>query len=88
MDCKTLGIKIRKSSLEEKIPEKGRKIALFSNDHNFHFVRYDSNGLWSQKIDWDSLPTNRDALGLYITNPETMATHGTFNWLGYYIIYI
>lgn len=51
-DMKVLGISARKSYLKEKIENGEWKIAFFlknDDDYDFHFVRQDKDGKWSEK---------------------------------------
>lgn len=52
-DCKILKLNVSKTSLEEKIAEDEYKIAVYVwKDEDYHFVRQDSNGNWSEKQGW------------------------------------
>jgi hypothetical protein len=67
---------LRPSTFEHKCPKGSSKIALIvDEDQDYHFLRQDSNGFFSQKS--GALPvTNKDALGNPIYDAE-LANH---NW--------
>ncbi len=75
MDFETLEFEYRVVSPDEEIGEDEWKIAFFKDlglsKGNFHFLRQGKDGLWYQKIGLrrDSLPTNKDSNGNFITNP-------------------
>lgn len=52
-DMKVLDISVRESYLKEKVKKGEWKIALFfeedNNFHDFHFIRQDEDGKWSEK---------------------------------------
>lgn len=52
-DCEALGLKVLPSTLEEKIGKNEYKIAVYVKEgKDYHFVRQDSNGFWSEKRGW------------------------------------
>ena len=52
-DCEALGLKVLPSTLEEKIGKNEYKIAVYVKEgKDYHFVRQDSNGIWSEKRGW------------------------------------
>lgn len=52
-DCEILGYKVTETTLDEKIGKNGYKIAAYVSEYrDFHFVRQDSNGNWSEKRGW------------------------------------
>lgn len=52
-DCKVLNLNIAETLLEEKIAKNEYKIAVYVwEDIDYHFVRQDSNGNWSEKQGW------------------------------------
>lgn len=53
-DCKILKLNVSKTSLKEKTAEDEYKIAVYVwKDEDYHFVRQDSNGNWSEKQGWN-----------------------------------
>ena len=52
-DCEALGLKVLPSTVEEKIGKNEYKIAVYVKEgKDYHFVRQDSNGFWSEKRGW------------------------------------
>lgn len=52
-DCEELGLQVSPSTLEEKTGENEYKIAIYVNKgKDYHFVRQDCNGKWSEKRGW------------------------------------
>ena len=69
--------KIKKISFEEKCPDKMSKIALIIDaDEDYHFLRQDSSGWWSQKGGAQKV-TNLDASDRPIWDPQLCDN----NWL-------
>lgn len=54
----------------DKCPDWHHKIYLVHGDHDYHFYRLDSDGLWSHKPGGSEV-TRLDASGQLIVNPET-----------------
>lgn len=52
-DCEILNLNISETTLDEKINKNEYKIAVYVEEYDdFHFVRQDSNGKWSEKAGW------------------------------------
>lgn len=52
-DCKVLNLNIAETTMEEKIKENEYKIAVYVKKYcDYHFIRQDSNGNWSEKDGW------------------------------------
>lgn len=51
-DCEALGLELSQTSIDESIGDNEYKIAVYIAYDDFHFVRQDSNGQWSQKRGW------------------------------------
>ena len=61
---------ITRTTFEKKCPAKTSKVALvIDEDEDYHFLRQDSNGFWSQKSGGRAV-TNKDASGHKIWNPQ------------------
>lgn len=52
-DCRELGLQVIETTINEKISDNEYKIVVYLNSiGRFHFVRRDSNGVWSEKNGW------------------------------------
>lgn len=52
-DCKILNLNISETTLDEKVSENEYKIAVYIQEYfDYHFIRQDSNGKWSEKAGW------------------------------------
>lgn len=52
-DCKELKLKVKETSMNEKVEFNEYKIAVYLNSNGgYHFTRLDSNGGWSEKNGW------------------------------------
>lgn len=84
-DCACVGKEIRECTYEEDVPEGWYKIAFLSDEKeennitNFHFIRQDSDGTWSEKK-WGELPNKLGKFSKTPFNPETA------HWFPFYIV--
>lgn len=79
--------KITKQQAMNGQPASGHYIAMMLRPQNscnfarcqpdFHFLRKDSNGLWSQKAG-EAPATNRDARGALIKDPQAATLQGSY----------
>lgn len=70
---------IQRTTFEEKCPAETSKIALVvDEDEDYHFLRQDNNGWWSQKGGAKPV-TNLDAKGHYIWDPQLADNNWTNN---------
>lgn len=52
-DCNELKLKVIETTLNEKVESNEYKIAIYLNSTGgYHFIRQDSNGMWSEKNGW------------------------------------
>lgn len=49
IDLKRMGFNFEIVDDDKTVPKKGRKIALFVYEHDFHFARQNADGTWSEK---------------------------------------
>ncbi len=67
IDLKRMGFNFEIVDDDKTVPKKGRKIALFVYEHDFHFARQNSDGIWSEKDGFKSpVSLFRDDDGNYI----------------------
>lgn len=71
LELEALGFEVEECETEDSIA-KGFKIYLkFDAMHNYHFLRQDSDGLWSHKAS-GRLPNRNDTAGYEIEDPDAM----------------
>eukprot|EP00878_Enallax_costatus_P029490 GHUV01031981.1.p1 GENE.GHUV01031981.1~~GHUV01031981.1.p1 ORF type:complete len:168 (-),score=45.03 GHUV01031981.1:1476-1979(-) len=86
--------KITRRQAMNSQPPKGQYVAMFLRpqsscnfarcEPDFHFLRKDSNGLWSQKAG-EAPATNRDLTSTLIKDPQTAKLQGSYtDFCGYY----
>ena len=75
-DCKALGLRALRTTLTEKLSENEYKIAVYCSEcDDFHFIRQDSNGKWSEKDGWNK-PIN------IVHEKEIEKDHYNYKFLG------
>lgn len=86
-DCKALKLNICPCSKNTKPQSHERLICMLWNakEKAFHFLRLDSNGFWSHKLDWSSGVTNVYYLD-HIKNPEIPFFQYGYRVAGYYLL--
>lgn len=53
-DCKVLNLNISETTMNEKIKKNEYKVAVYVEENwDYHFIRQDSNGNWSEKDGWE-----------------------------------
>lgn len=75
-DCEVLGLQVIPTELKEKTGANEYKIAVYLEEgYDYHFVRQDSNGHWSEKDGWNK------PIGL-VEEEEIERDHDSYKFLG------
>lgn len=80
-ELNSIGYFVKEISIEEEIKENEQKIYLQREKQTgfYHFLRQDSDGLWSHKYP-NELPIRTDSIGNLVEDPEAMVEVPYYGW--------